>query len=77
MARRILSFRGAMPRAMMLDMLLWLLLFKIAAAHEHHSDDIPEGEAISAAPIVIHPSRMKRGKTSDETARMLRYGSIS
>ena len=29
-----------------------LLLLGIVAAHEHHSDEIPEGERISADPIV-------------------------
>ena len=32
-----------------------LLLAGKAAAHEHHSDEIPEGERISADPIV-HPT---------------------
>lgn len=27
-----------------------------ALAHEHHTDEIPEGEAISAQPIVLAPS---------------------
>lgn len=33
-------------------LLLCVLLARNSAAHEHHSDKIPEGEAISAEPIV-------------------------
>ena len=29
-----------------------LYLVKISAAHEHHNDEIPEGEAVSAKPLV-------------------------
>lgn len=27
-------------------------LFTLTRAHEHHTDDIPEGEAVSAEPLV-------------------------
>ncbi len=35
--------------------LLCILSAGNATAHEHHSDNIPEGEAVSAEPIVAPP----------------------
>lgn len=46
--------KSIMTRNLGLAVMGCLLLAGQAAAHEHHSDEIPEGERISAEPIV-HP----------------------
>ncbi len=46
--------KSIMTRNLGLAVVGCLLLAGQAAAHEHHSDEIPEGERISAEPIV-HP----------------------
>ena len=43
-----------------LRLLALLYLVGQAVAHEHHTDEIPEGEAISAEPIVPPPPRPLR-----------------
>lgn len=44
-----------MSREGVLGTLLLLLSVPSVAAHEHHEDNIPAGEAISAEPIVPFP----------------------
>lgn len=44
-----------MCREAVLGTLLLVLSFARVAAHEHHADNIPDGEAISAEPIVPLP----------------------
>lgn len=47
-----------------LPVLALLCLAGQVLAHEHHTDEIPEGEAISAQPIVLSP-RIERPSHSD------------
>lgn len=49
----------AMSQAKYFGVLLSLSFATSAAAHEHHTDKIPEGEAISAEPIVRLSSERK------------------
>ena len=44
-----------MCREAVLGTLLLVLSVASVAAHEHHADNIPNGEAISAEPIVSFP----------------------
>lgn len=44
-----------MSRVTVVQALLCLSIAGHVAAHEHHSDDIPEGEGISAEPIACIP----------------------
>lgn len=64
---------SAMSRPLRVAALLYLVGHVFA--HEHHMDDIPEGEAVSAEPIVPSPtSRQFRGGLT-ECHRILYYGS--
>ncbi len=44
-----------MIRTLGLLAVLGICLSKTAEAHEHHTDNVPEGEAISAEPLVGQP----------------------
>ena len=56
-----------MSRAEYFGLLLFLSFAKSAAAHEHHTDKIPEGEAVSAEPIVWLSSE-RNGKNLTQEA---------
>lgn len=58
-----------MSREAVLGTLSLILSIASVVAHEHHEDNIPDGEAISAEPIVpFPPSRHIRAVKSDTSS---------
>lgn len=54
-----------------------IVLASQAVAHEHHGDEIPEGEAVSAEPIVRLSLQQNYPSNSNNHHRTLHYGSTS
>ena len=52
------SWKRAEPGGMAMPLLLLLAVVGRVSGHEHHTDEIPDGQAISAEPIVcIRPQK--------------------